>query len=90
MMSPRIELLGIQRRRAVSAHQNALRGHGAGSVARDTPTPLIHIKAVRAVRMQATTLSIASNEAPRCRHAKRPLNGKPLRGVKHERLTLLG
>jgi hypothetical protein len=50
MLGPRIESIGIQRRRAVSAHQGALLGHGAGSVACDFHAPLIHVKATTALR----------------------------------------
>jgi hypothetical protein len=49
MLSPRIESFGIQRRRAESAHQGALRGHGAGSVACDSHGPLTHVKATTAL-----------------------------------------
>jgi hypothetical protein len=49
MLGPRIESLGIQRRRAVNAHHGALLGHGAGSVACDSRAPLIHVKAITAL-----------------------------------------
>src|SRR5512139_1997462 len=62
MLSPRIESLGIQRRRAENAHQGALRGHGAGSVACDSRVPLIHVKANTALSPRSTGVSLASNE----------------------------
>jgi hypothetical protein len=49
MLGPRIESFGIQRRRAESAHQGALLGHRAGSVACDSRAPLIHVKAITAL-----------------------------------------
>jgi hypothetical protein len=62
MMGPRIELLGIQLRRAENAHQGALLVHGASSVACDTPRPLTHVKAYPAVCGQTTTVSMPSNK----------------------------
>jgi hypothetical protein len=63
MLGPRIESLGIQRRRAVNAHQCALHGHGAGSVACDFRAPLIHVKAITALSPGSTWVSMPSNES---------------------------
>jgi hypothetical protein len=63
MLGPRIESFGIQRRRAVSAHQGALHIHGAGSVACDLSAPLIHVKAITALSPRCTSVSTTSNEA---------------------------
>jgi hypothetical protein len=50
MLNPRIESLGMQRRRAVNAHQGALLVHGAGSVAPGGLAPLTHVKGFRTVK----------------------------------------
>jgi hypothetical protein len=63
MLGPRIESFGIQRRRAVNAHQGALRFSGAGSVACDSHAPLTHVKATTALLRHRTRVSTASNEA---------------------------
>jgi len=63
MLGPRIESFGIQRRRAENAHQGALRGHGAGSVACDSRAPLIHVKAITALPLRRESVSTASNES---------------------------
>jgi hypothetical protein len=62
MLGPRIESLGIQRRRAVYAHQGALLAHRSGSLACDLVTPLIHVKAAIATSRRCTHVSSASNE----------------------------
>jgi hypothetical protein len=65
MFGPRIESIGIQRRRAENAHQGALLGHGAGSVACDSGAPLTHVKATIALSRHRTQVSTASNHDDR-------------------------
>jgi hypothetical protein len=89
MLGPRIESFGIQRRRAVGAHQGALRGHGAGSVACDSRAPLIHVKAITALPPGSTWVSMPSNESISSIDSGRVPTWSTLRPVKRAVAPLL-
>jgi hypothetical protein len=82
MLGPRIESIGIQRRRAVNAHQGALRVRGVGSVAWDSRAPLTHVKATIALSRHRTYVSTASNVATVRARRSSTLSGRTLRLVK--------